>query len=238
MTYFSDIHTHILWGLDDGAKTEEDSKQLLESAYADGSRIIALTPHYHPGYFHNDNRKTEANFRMLSDYAKEKYPSLKLFLGNEIRYSPSCVEWLKNGACLTMNGTSNVLVDFSENEERSVIVNAARQLLNAGYRPVIAHVERYKNLNRNLAEIHQMKYNGAVIQIDASSLFGDWGFFSMQRSRKLIERRLVDLVCSDAHNMIDRKPGLTRAYQYVLRRCGQEYADNTFCHNASSLLEE
>lgn len=236
MVYFSDIHTHILWDVDDGAKTLEDTMMLLNATVADGTNLICLTPHYHPGYFPSNSEKIRGHYNELQAIVQEQYPSLELYLGNELRYSRKCIDWLNSGECLTLNGTNQVLVDFAENEENAVIVNGIREILNAGYRPVLAHAERYKKLSRDLRELYQMKGNGVVIQIDAASLFGGWGLSALRRSRKLVDSRLADLVCSDAHDLKDRKPGLAKAFQYVFRRCGRDYAEMAFCTYAKSVL--
>ena len=234
---YTDVHIHMLWGVDDGAKTVEEAREMLEMAYTEGTRSICLTPHYHPGYFGENRESSEKAFLELKEYAAVRYPELKLYLGNELRYSPGCVEWLNHGRCRTLNGTNHVLVDFSETAKKSLIINAAHQLLNAGYRPVIAHVERYRDLGKDLRADENLKACGAVLQIDAGSLFGEWGYYAKQKSRKLLDVRLADLVCTDAHGVKGRTPTLSKAYEYVRKHCGDEYAEEVFCTNAQRLLE-
>lgn len=234
---FSDIHIHMLPGVDDGARSETDSRDMLEVAYKDGTRVFCLTPHFHPGFFGDNRSAVEKAYQDLRSYALDHYPDLRLFLGNEIRYSPNCVDWLNSGYCRTLNDTRNVLIDFSENVERTVITDAVYRLLNAGYTPVIAHVERYVNLHGDFREVLQYRECGALIQIDGPSLFGGWGFCARQRSRRLIEKQLVDLVCSDAHGTKVRPPQLSPSYEYILQRCGESYANDTCFSNALTLLE-
>lgn len=236
MERFADLHIHMLYGVDDGAKTAEEMKQMMDAAYQDGICTICLTPHYHPGYFGDNREKTETVFRELQAYAADKYPDCELFLGNELRYSQGCVDWLNSGACRTLNGTENVLVDFSEFAEKTLITDAVHWLLNAGYCPVIAHAERYRELGRDLREIGRLKDYGAVIQIDAGSLFGEWGRFAKQKSKKMVEAKLADLVCSDAHGITGRIPVLSKAYGFILKRCGADYAEDVFCSFPRKLL--
>ena len=234
---FSDIHIHMLSGVDDGAKTETESQDMLDMAYRDGTRVFCLTPHFHPGFFGDNRAASEKAFDSLSSYAREKYPDAKLLLGNELRYSPNCVEWLNQGHCRTMNNTRFALVDFSESVERTVVTDAVYRLLNAGYTPILAHVERYGSLHKDFREIRQYKECGAVIQIDGPSIFGEWGFQARQRSRRLLEARLVDLVCSDAHGTTRRVPQLSASYEYVLQHCGESYAEAVCSSNALKILE-
>ena len=111
----------------------------------------------------------------------EKYPQMKLYLGNELRYSKDCVSWLEQGACRTINGTSFVLVDFSEREEKRNIVRGLENLLNAGYTPILAHVERYSDFGRDFRTLADLRANGVVLQIDAQSVTRGFGLSTPYR---------------------------------------------------------
>ncbi len=237
MKSFADIHIHMLPGVDDGAKTMEDALKMLDAARQDGTEIFCLTPHFHPGAFGNNREQVEESYRAFCSAAKEKAPELRLLLGNELRYHPNCLAWIDQGLCRTMNGTSYILVDFSEFEDDKTICTAVYKLLNGGYRPILAHAERYRNLHRDFREIRQFINAGVLIQIDGPSLFGGWGMSAKSRSRRLIKERLVDLVSSDAHDLTARPPQLSHAYEYVCSCCGESYADDLFRNNAMFILE-
>ena len=110
----ADIHIHLLFGVDDGAKDEDEMHAILDAAYQAGTRVLCCTPHFHPGYFGDNYDKVNAAFKRLSSYVQKTYPDMALYLGNELRYEPECVTWLRQGVCRTVNGTRYVLVDFSE----------------------------------------------------------------------------------------------------------------------------
>lgn len=234
---FSDIHIHMLPGVDDGARSAEESRGMLDAACRDGTRVFCLTPHFHPGYFGDNRAAVEKTYGELAAYAREKYPDVRLCLGSELRYAPNSVDWLNQGLCHTMNNTRYVLIDFSERVEIPVVTDAVYRLLNAGYMPILAHVERYGKLHADFRELMQYRECGAVIQIDGPSLFGAWGFQARQRSRRLIDRQLVDLVCSDAHGTENRPPQLSPSFEYITQRCGEAYADAVCRANALQYLE-
>lgn len=235
---FSDIHIHLLSDVDDGAETEEEMYRILDVAYADGIRTMCATPHFHPGYFgHNQNRAADA-FTKLADYAEHRYPNLKLYLGNELRYSPECIKWLDNGSCRTLNKTRYVLVDFSENEKSQKIIGGLEQLLNTGYIPILAHAERYWNLEGDIPSISDLRANNIVIQMDSLSIFGDFGFRVKRWSKKLLSKGMVDLVSSDAHDLKKRPPEISRCYARIAKQYGDEYA-LALCHdNAIRILND
>lgn len=233
---FTDMHCHMLFGVDDGPKTEEEMYQMVEAAYADGISTICLTPHYHPGYFGNNRTATDQAFELLQSYVLRHCPCLQLFLGNELRYSPDCISWLEEGCCRTMNQTRYVLVDFSEQESEKAIIAAIEQILNAGYIPILAHAERYRNLDIRHQRLQEFRENGVLIQIDVQSLFGVFGFSAKYKCKAILTRKLADLVSSDAHDFLSRPPLLSKGYEYISQKYGTTYAEDIFRKNALQIL--
>lgn len=232
----ADLHIHALYGVDDGAKTEAEMQQMIGASYADGVRTICLTPHFHPGYFGDNYEKIDLAYSRLQVYTEQRYPELRLFLGNELRYSRGCVSWLEEGRCRTLNHTRYVLVDFSEREEGRAIVAGLEHLLNAGYIPVLAHVERYDRLDTGSRGIRELQENGVLIQIDIQSLFGGFGWTIKRRARSILSRRQADLVATDAHDLTGRPPGLANGYRFLAEKYGQHYADAVCWGNAQKIL--
>ncbi len=232
---FADLHIHLLFGVDDGAADEEEMRMILDEAYADGTRVICATPHFHPGYFGANRDDADAAFSRLTEYAAG-YEDLRIYIGNELRYSPGCLGWLEEGMCRTINGGRNILVDFLEDDDADYIVSSVFKLLNAGYIPVLAHAERYENFHRDMREVLYLKESGVIIQVDAHSPFGGWGRGSKKRSRKILESCIADVVASDAHNTGSRPPQMSLCYNYVAEKCGTEYADDVFWHNPLKII--
>lgn len=235
---FSDIHIHALFGCDDGAKTPEDMYKMIECAYNDGARYICLTPHYNPGYFSENSQKSRDAFDMLTEYAKQNFPDLQLALGNELRYSQGCEEWLSCGRCRGMNNKKYVLVDFFEGEKKQVISNGLDKLLSAGYIPVLAHAERYRGIRGNLSFLKELRDNGILIQMDTMSILGKFGLNSYIFSKKILKNRLADFVSSDAHSTKRRPPGIEKSFRYIKRKYGVDYAEAVCFKNAFHIIFE
>lgn len=232
---FADLHMHLLFDVDDGAADEEQMKEILEEAYADGTRVICATPHFHPGYFGNNTADSRMAFERLKSHAKD-FDGLEIYFGNELRFSSSASEWLSSGMCRSINGTEYVLIDFLENDDSEYIVSSTLSLLNAGYVPILAHAERYAEFHKDMREIIQLKQSGAKIQVDSQSPFGNWGAGAKQRSRRLLKNCLADIVASDAHNISSRPPIMSNCYAYTVKKCGEEYAKKIFWDNPISIL--
>ena len=234
---FADIHNHMLYGVDDGAKTLEETRALIDAAYADGVRHLCFTPHYHPAYFGEHQEEIAAGFRAAEAYAASSYPDLRLYLGNELRYERSCLEWLEQKRCRTLNGTRYLLVDFLYPEPAEAIMEAMLRVMNGGYIPVLAHVERYESLHRDLREVERMKSRGVVLQVDAQSPLGGLGLGAKHRSRRLLASGMIDLVASDAHNLNRRPPQLRPCFEFISRRYGEDYAIQLFWETPLRILE-
>lgn len=233
---FTDIHMHALWGVDDGPRDRTLSEKMILAAYEDGTRVLCLTPHFHPGYFGNNGDRVAEVFTKLQIFAREACPELQLYLGNELRYSSECISWLETGDCRTLNDTNHVLVDFSSGEKERNIIRGMNSLMSAGYVPVLAHVERYRELSAQA--VRQIANNGVRLQIDVQSLFGGYGFGAAQRAKAMLKAGVVDLVGSDAHDLEKRTPQMSRGYGWVVKKYGTAYADAIFCENALRLLRE
>ena len=219
---FADIHNHTLASADDGASSEEIMYRMVDDAYADGVRLLCLTPHFHPICF-GDNRQTSLeSFQKLQAYAFEHCPELRLYLGNELRYGPNCYSWIREGFCRSLGDSALILVDFPMEVEQRI-----------GYRPILAHAERYPNLSRNA--VRDFLRDGVQIQINADSLTGSYG--PRRRARQLLRHRLVTMVASDAHDPHRRPPRLSESYELTVKLTDKEYADRLFYQNAADLLE-
>ena len=234
---FADIHNHMLFGVDDGARSEAEMYRMIDASYADGVRHLCFTPHYHPGFFGEHQEQISVAFDLAKEYAAQNCPDLTLYLGNELRYERSCIEWLEHARCRTLNKTRFLLVDFLYLEPAENILDAMLRVLNAGYTPVLAHVERYEMFHRDLREIDQLKSWGVILQVDAQSPLGGLGHGSKVRSRRLLEAGAVDLIASDAHDLNNRPPQLSATHAFVSRKYGEAYAQHLFSDEPLKILQ-
>ena len=229
-----DIHCHILPGIDDGAQTVREAREMLKMQYRDGVRKIILTPHYRPGMFEPSVSQIYRTYYRLQEEAKET--NIQLFLGREYHISSKFEEQAEQRSLPTMAGSSYVLAEFSGRHSYQLIRNAVEKILCTGYRPVIAHIERYpclyeKNRAEELGEI------GAYLQINAGSLFGENGREARRFCRQLMENDKIHFIASDAHNTKKRKPNLGKCSEFVLKKMGKDYARKIFCHNPFMVIK-
>lgn len=235
MTGMIDVHSHILPGVDDGADSLELSVQLLQKEYQDGVRTIILTPHYRRRMFEPSMEQVEEAFFTLQ--AANPYQDLKLYLGCEYHANMDMLEDFQEGRRPTMAGSRCVLVEFADNAEVSFIRERTYQMLSGGYTPVIAHIERYKAMTKDIGAIDELSEQGCKIQVNADSIIGKEGFFTKRFCKKLLDYDLIDLIGSDAHNLTDRPPRLGACAEYLEKKMGAEYAAQLMIKNPIHYLK-
>ena len=234
---YIDIHSHILWGLDDGAKTREDMLAMLTQAYEDGARKLCFTPHYEPENFDYDVDTLRLRFAEAQAYAEENLPGLSLYLGNEMSIGGDGVDCLRQGKCLTLADGRYVLLDFFGLSDYKQMRKSLEAFLCAGYLPVVAHVERYSFMRGKLREVAEMSREGVLFQINSQSLMtSERASPSKKMAEKLLARGLADVIASDAHDQKARTPQLSACLAYVKKRFGEDYAEMLFYKNPKTIL--
>ena len=234
--FFVDIHTHILPGIDDGAENVDVAFDMLNKQYEEGVRDIVLTPHfgaYNPDF---DLNKAEEAFQNLRRKAVDKLPHLNLYPGNEILYSPGTVEALNQGKAKPLAGTDYVLIEFLYEEEYATLLKAVKSLTMAGYRPVIAHVERYSCLLKDLDRVEDLIDQGAYIQVNGNSFLRGMLDKRFRFVKKLLKYDMIHIVATDCHNMKGRRPEIKAMSEKISQLAGETHMKQIMCYNGRSLL--
>lgn len=224
-----DIHCHLLFGVDDGAKTIEESVAMLNEANRQGVTGIILTPHYRHGMFSYPKEKIEEHFALLQPYAKEQ--GIELALGTEYHVNSHMVEAFKNGRCRTLADTRYVLAEFAYDAEYSYIYQMVQKLVFHGFVPVIAHIERCKVIIGEIEEAESLRQLGAWIQVNADAVLGMEGLSSKHFCKKMLQSGYVDVIASDSHSMGKRACHLDKCYTFLIKKYGEEYAKQLLYDN-------
>ena len=235
MTDMTDMHCHVLPGVDDGARDIDESLDMLQVMYDEGIRSVILTPHYHGGHMEPDADKIRSRFRQLKAAADgyETLAAMKLYLGSEIYYFPSVTEWLDEGRVLTMAGSRYVLLEFGYSNDAARIAEGISRVAASGYYPVVAHIERYRKLVGDVDAVDDLIRRGAYIQINTESLSAGWKIRSFVK--KLLKNEMVHFVGTDAHNMRGRIPQMQWESEYIARRYGEDYCRELFIDNPAKM---
>lgn len=231
-----DIHNHILPGVDDGAKDMEETKEMIKIAVEEGIGAIVATPHYEVGMGAEILAKYQRAYSEVSDYIEKHQIPLELYQGNEIFYSESITETLQENGVYGINGTRYVLVEFSIDTGYHTIERALNNLLYAGYRPILAHTERYIELH-NLKKIAELVRLGTRVQINANSVLGKEGWRMKRFCLQLMKNHLVHVVGTDAHGSSRRRPVIKECAEYIEKKLGRSYCKLICEKNPQKILE-
>lgn len=251
-----DIHSHIIYHIDDGSRTPEESLELIRQDVEQGAHAIIATPHYYVQY-PTDPARIRAKLATIEEAlgigeqsaaqptpgASEANASaldVHLYVGNEVLWFDSMTERLQSGEILTLADSHYTLIEFYPEESYQTILRAIRKVRNAGYRPIIAHAERFKAMQEHgLAEVRDL---GAYVQLSTEPLShkGLSGLFD--RETKFIQKALrnqeADFLGTDMHRTDRRPPVLRDAIDWIERNLDRDYADAVLQRNADAILRD
>lgn len=237
MTYI-DIHTHILPGIDDGARDWEQTKRMLKLQSEEGVTDIIATPHFDlEGNGPSPDEICELA-RQANDVAREMSLDITLYPGCEVLFSPGIPEAYRRGEIMTLAQSRYLLVEFFPRSSYQEIREGVRDLCMEGAIPVIAHMERYECLMNEYDRIFELEKIGACMQINSRSLLGKPWDKRVRMCRKLIRNGFVHFLGSDCHNETERPPKMQEIYEKIAGFCGEEMAESLAVENAKHILEK
>jgi len=232
-----DIHTHVLPGIDDGALDPDMCMQMLAKSAECGVRKIIATPHYLPWKKNAGAEKIQALCREVQEKFHENSGiSMDIYPGNEIYYHVDMLDSLKKGKVLTLAGSRYVLTEFSTEASGGVMQKAVQNLREAGYIPVIAHVERCRSLRKpDMPE--KLQELGALFQMNAEVL--ELGMFSEtgRWAKKMLQEGRIHFLASDMHNLKNRPPLSTEALKWAEKRLSQDYIRELLWSNGNKITD-
>ncbi|MFR8990189.1 MAG: tyrosine-protein phosphatase [Fusobacterium sp.] len=207
-----DIHSHILFGVDDGAKDIEESIELLKQAVSVGYTDIVCSSHYYIGLYENKDYLT--NFNLLQNEIKRLEIPINIYLGNEFNLDS---EYFSHKNRINkINNSRYFLVEIKSNIIYSICKDFFQMLLEKGVTPIFAHVERYNQIRvEELIELSQM---GVVLQMNLGSAVGE-----LPKAKYLLENRYIDVIATDTHKYGKRDYNIKEKLDKLKSIIGDEY---------------
>ena len=228
-----DLHCHVLPGVDDGCETFEESIGMIKKSIDLGVTDLVCTPHYRAPYLADKKTLLEL-FNSLKTKIKENDLNVNLYLGQEIKIDDKSIKELLCEKLLTLNNTKCVLCEFDFYHDDD-ISEVCYSLYKKGFKPIVAHVERYSYIN-DVYVVEEIKNSGGLIQINAESVLGKNGGWVKKFVYRLISEGLVDFISSDYHSF--RENYMQQAYKKIEKKFGMELAEKLFTINAKNLITE
>lgn len=194
-----DIHCHLLHGVDDGSDDLEGSLDALKLAEKAGFTDIILTPHYIKDYYDNSIENTKDKIKELKQEVLSNNILINLHQGNEIYICDDICDLLLAGVPSTLASSKYVLFELPLTNKVFNVTDIIRKLKQNGYKPILAHPERYSYIQENPNELIEYIRAGVLIQSNYGSIVGRYGKDTEKTLGKLLENNMVHLLASDTH---------------------------------------
>jgi len=255
-----DLHSHILCGLDDGAEVLEESIEMCRMSYDDGIRTIVATPHILDGIYPNHRsailtrlqelRAALKKFGIRSSAPRGKdfnasthshidaSDGLELLPGADVHFSSNMVHRCEEGEIVTVNDQGRYLmVEFEFQAIPYMAEEALFQMLAKGIVPIISHPERNLEIVKKPKRYYEMIRMGCLGQVTAMSLTGEFGPEIKRSAEKLLAKRLIHIIASDAHSPHRRPPMLSAGVKAAEKIVGKEEARKMVSEYPKALIE-
>jgi protein-tyrosine phosphatase len=220
--------------MDDGPSDMEESLKMVKIAAEDGISDIFATPHVLPGTYDNRKNKISAAVERMRNLSPE---AVSIFCGADVRVAVDLLERIESGEVPTLNDTGYMLVEMPDYIVPPNVDNLIFNLRHRGIIPIITHPERHLRLMHDLPALGRLRDSGALCQITAMSITGGFGKGLRKVSMEMIKRGLVDFVASDAHDLRNRRPVLSNAYEEVKKEFGAGISDMLFFANQKKIID-
>lgn len=229
-----DLHSHILPELDDGARSLRQSLAMARMSVDSGVTAMAATPHC------VDDREMEVRevFLLLREALEESEIPLQLYPGMEIFGTEDTADLLRKGKLLTLNGSRYPLVEFSFQSDGREETRILKSILRAGYRPVVAHPERYRYIQRDPELMNRWKRMGCLFQVNRGSLLGRFGGMVQDVAFELVKNGFVSVVASDGHSPEIRTTWMQDVRELLTWEFSGELARQLLEENPAAILND
>ena len=233
----TDLHSHVVFGVDDGSDSLAMSLEMIGRLRNQGVRQIFCTSHN--GYCQEDVQRYLANFQMLKICSATRYPDVSLYSGCELLCSDLYIDdilyGLESGVFLPLADSKYVLTELYHDVTPKEAITVTEKLREAGWKPVLAHMERYPGLHSNNA-VNELIQRGCLIQVNAISFAEDSHEETKVIARSLLKNQLIHFIGSDCHKNYHRPPALSKGVEYIFTHSNKEYAKKIVYENVRLLI--
>lgn len=234
---FVDIHSHIIPGIDDGAKDIKTAVDMIRLACSSGTSHIIATPHFIPGSVLNTSDIVDITCCDLQQLISKEAISINLYPGCELFISPDLLKLYNSGRITTLNNSSYMLIELPMTSMPLYTEEVLYNLQTHGLIPIIAHPERNATIISNPGILKNFVKRGILAQVNSGSITGVYDREIQNAAMKFIKMGLIHFVASDAHTCGVRSPVMVKAAEIVKKKFGIAMAESLFYKNGMTVLE-
>lgn len=194
-----DIHNHLLPELDDGPQTQKETLEICKAAEELEVHKIVATPHYWEGEYEPKRKKILSKISEINNKLKKKNIQVEILPGQEVFITENIVDKIKTEDLLHINNSKYILLEIPMSHIPDYLEQLFYDLRVMGYKPIVAHPERNKEVIKNPDILYKWVKNGIIFQLNAGSLFGVYGSDVKKTALELVDNYLVQVIASDCH---------------------------------------
>jgi protein-tyrosine phosphatase len=232
-----DMHCHLLAGLDDGPRTEDEATAMCRLAYAEGTRWVAATAHQNPRWPSATPDRIRQAARRLADRLRDAGVPLLVLPCAEVMVDPETEDSWTQGRLLSIADRKQYLLIELPHGFFLDLRNLVRALHGHGIRPVLAHPERQPELLHEAGRIEELIGAGCLVQVSSGSVTRPRCREDAQALKRWFRRGIVHLLGSDGHDTTRRPPALADAYRQIVSWAGARVADRVAGTNGLAVLQ-
>ena len=199
-TVITDMHSHLIPGIDDGAQNIEDSMTLIKGLYALGFRKLITTPHIMSDYFKNTPENIHAGLEKLREAIAKEGIEIEINAAAEYYLDEQFIQKLNSPDVLTF-GKNYLLFETSYINKPENHYSSIFAIQSKGLKPVLAHPERYPFFYEDFDEYKRLHERGVLLQLNTNSLTGYYSPAARMVAMKLIDNNLIDFIGTDCHHV-------------------------------------
>jgi tyrosine-protein phosphatase YwqE len=196
----TDLHSHILPGIDDGAATIGESVKIIRQMYDLGYRKIITTPHVISNLYPNTSDTILGQLSHLQEVVQLEGIPMELEASGEYHMDQLLIEKVRKGEVIPFGGEKYLLVELPFEKPAFSVKEVLIQIQSLGYKPIIAHPERYFWFIGKMKFYEELKMEGMLFQLNLNSLTGVYGFPIKMTANQLVDAGMIDFVGSDTHH--------------------------------------
>ncbi len=232
---FTDIHCHLLPGIDDGSEDWQETLRMAQMAVDDGITTIICTPHQLGSYTHRKGVEIRGLVAQTQQVLNDHQIPLRILSGADVRIDEDMLYRLRSGDCVSLaDQRKHVLLELPH-ELYLPVEPVLNQLRSLGMVGILSHPERNQGILRQPEVLVPLVSSGCLMQVTADSVVGTFGAPSQKLAEWMLTRGLVHFIATDAHGSRRRKPIMSAAHRRVAELVGNEVADALCCINPAAV---
>ena len=232
-----DIHCHLLFNIDDGAKSCNESITIIKDMVSCGYTDIIITPHYISNSSYASPKINNISLlNTLKERLNDEEIKVNLYLGNEIFIDYDVLDLLKEGLVSSLNNSHYILIELPMSGEFEGYLDVFHELMSYGYKVILAHPERYHAFQKDFNKVYEVVRHGVLLQSNLDSIIGGYGSNAKKMMKKILKEHLLSFLATDIHHRKHDYTKWLKAKKRALKYLSEEEFNKLVTDNPMNVI--